>query len=34
MQLGFRTVAVAPETSDEGIVEALCRLALSLGRAH
>ncbi|MBK1705071.1 uroporphyrinogen-III synthase [Halochromatium glycolicum] len=34
MQLGFRTVAVAEETSDEGIVDALCRLALSLGRAH
>lgn len=31
MQLGFRRVAVAKETSDEGIVEALCRLAMSLG---
>ncbi len=31
MQLGFRRVAVADETSDEGIVEALCRLAMSLG---
>jgi uroporphyrinogen-III synthase len=31
MQLGFRRVAVAEETSDEGIVEALCRLAMSLG---
>jgi len=31
MQLGFRRVAVADETSDEGILEALCRLALSLG---
>ncbi|MFW6258823.1 MAG: hypothetical protein ACOC26_04950, partial [Halochromatium sp.] len=30
-QLGFRRVAVAKETSDEGIVEALCRLAMSLG---
>jgi uroporphyrinogen-III synthase len=29
MQLGFRTVAVADEASDAGIVEALCRLALS-----
>lgn len=29
MQLGFRRVAVAEETSDEGILEALCRLALS-----
>lgn len=29
MELGFRTVAVAEETSDEGIVEALCRLALA-----
>lgn len=34
MTLGFRTVAVAEETSDQGIVDALCRLALSLGRAH
>ncbi|MEA3639363.1 MAG: uroporphyrinogen-III synthase [Lamprobacter sp.] len=31
MQLGFRRVAVAEETSDEGIVDALCRLAMSLG---
>lgn len=30
MQLGFRTVAVAEESSDQGIVEALCRLATSL----
>ena len=30
MQLGFRRVAVAKEASDEGIVEALCRLAMSL----
>jgi uroporphyrinogen-III synthase len=29
MQLGFRTVAVAEEASDEGIVEALCRLAIN-----
>lgn len=29
MQLGFRTVAVASETSDEGILDALCRLAMS-----
>jgi uroporphyrinogen-III synthase len=29
MQIGFRRVAVAEETSDEGILEALCRLALS-----
>jgi len=29
MQSGFRTVAVADEASDSGIVEALCRLALS-----
>jgi uroporphyrinogen-III synthase len=28
MQLGFRTVAVASETSDAGILDALCRLAL------
>lgn len=34
MQLGFRTVAVAGETSDTGIIEALCRLALNQGRAH
>ena len=31
MQLGFRRVAVAEETSDEGIIDALCRLAMSLG---
>ncbi|WP_462320761.1 uroporphyrinogen-III synthase [Halochromatium sp.] len=30
MQRGFRRVAVAAETSDEGIVDALCRLAMSL----
>jgi uroporphyrinogen-III synthase len=29
MQLGFRTVAVAEEASDAGIVDALCRLAWS-----
>jgi uroporphyrinogen-III synthase len=29
MQLGFRTVAVADEASDAGIVDALCRLAWS-----
>lgn len=29
MQLGFRTVAVADEASDAGIIEALCRLALA-----
>lgn len=28
MQQGFRTVAVAEEASDEGVFEALCRLAL------
>jgi len=31
MQLGFRRVAVAAETSDAGLVDALCRLAMSLG---
>jgi uroporphyrinogen-III synthase len=30
MQLGFRRVAVAEETSDEGVIDALCRLAMSL----
>lgn len=30
MQLGFRTVAVAEGASDEGILEALCRLAMNL----
>ncbi|MCF7977746.1 MAG: uroporphyrinogen-III synthase [Chromatiaceae bacterium] len=29
MQLGFRRVAVAEETSDEGLIDALCRLAMS-----
>lgn len=29
MQLGFRRVAVAAETSDEGLIDALCRLAMS-----
>ena len=31
MKLGFRTVAVAKETSDEGLIDALCRLAISRG---
>jgi len=29
MTLGFRTVAVASDTSDEGILDALCRLAMN-----
>lgn len=34
MQLGFRTVAVARETSDDGLCDALCRLSLQAGRPH
>jgi uroporphyrinogen-III synthase len=34
LRLGFRTVAVAEEASDPGIVEALCRLALSRRGRH
>lgn len=30
MQQGFRTVAVAEEASDDGVLEALCRLALAM----
>lgn len=32
MQLGFRRVAVAEETSDVGLIDALCRLAMSRGQ--